>query len=149
MKQLMSIIAFLLFLLMGTIPACTTGATGPFFQKLESKEQGIAIVYLFAQWNIAPTRTYPIKANGEPVVKLVDGGYYPFRVAPGVVTFEVDTTARERIPVMLHAESGQTYFVQAIRKRHGEELKLLSEEQAIHLIVPCRLILDAPALKSP
>ena len=142
-----STIRLLVFLLILTIPACSTGATGPFFQKLESTEQGMALVYLFAPWNIEPTKAYPIKANGEPVLKLVDGGYYPFRVTPGTVTFEIETTARENIPVTLHAEPGQTYFVRAIRKRHGEELKLLSEEEAIHLITPCRLILERSTLE--
>ena len=127
---------------MWTISGCGTGATGPFFQKLESKEQGIAIVYLFVQWNIAHTKAYPIKANGETIVNLVDGGYYPFRVAPGDVIFETDGRGREKVRLVLHVESGQAYYVQAIRLRSGAELKLLSEEEAIHLIAPCRLIIE-------
>jgi hypothetical protein len=52
------------------------------------------------------------------------------------------------VPLILHAESGQTYFVQAIRYRLGNrELKLLSEEEAIHLITPCRLVLETPEYK--
>ena len=142
MKPPVSTIPVLLFLSMLAISSCVT--RGPFFQELEPQEQGMAIIYLFAQWNIAANSLYPIKANGDPLVKLVDGEYYPFRIAPGDVTFEIDTTAREKERLVLHAESGQTYFVQVIRMRYGGKLKLLTEEQAIHLITPCRLVVDTP-----
>ena len=154
MKPLVSTIVSL-FLLIGILTACGTRATGPFFEKLEAKELANAIVYLYAGAQIGPIITqtiYPIKANGVPVVKVVDGGYYPFRVSPGVVTFDVEGYGTPTIPLTLQVEGGQTYFVKAIRwGGYGAklELRLLSEEEAINDIAMCRLIVEPSAFKSP
>jgi hypothetical protein len=147
----------LIVLLLWTVSACGTRATGPFFQRLEAKEEAVGIIYLYAQQQIFPTFTqYPIKANGVSVVKLVDGGYYPFRVAPGVVTFEVETfgSKPESIPLTLQVEGGHTYFVRPrywnVRSPYARvELDLLTEEEGINEISSCRLILEPSALKSP
>ena len=148
MKQLVPV-ALLLTLLLLPVPACGTRATGPFFEKLETKELANAIIYLYAGAQIGPIitqRIYPIKANGVPVAKVPDGGYYPFRVAQGVVTFDVEGHGTPTIPVTLQVEGGQTYFVKAIQWGGGRyggakiELKLLSEDEAINDIAMCRLI---------
>jgi len=117
------------------MPGC--GTRGPFFEKLEPTEQGTAIVYLFVQWNIAANALCPITANGDPLAKLVDGEYYPYRVPPGDVIFETDGRG-EKERLVLHVESGRAYFVQIVRLRSGGKFKQLSEEEAVHLIAPCR-----------
>jgi len=155
MRQLATI-PLLLSLLIWTVPACGTRATGPFFEKLEAKELANAIVYLYANVQIGPIFTqtiYPIKANGVPVVNVVDGGYYPLRVAPGAVTFDVEGFGTKTIPLTLQVEGGQTYYVKATLWKRGYrfqvELKSLSEDEAINDIAMCRLILEPSALKSP
>lgn len=130
------------------VSACGTGATGPFFQNRDSKALPKATIYLYAQGQIAPVSTqemYRIKANGVPVVKLVDGGYYALQVAPGAVKLEVETRKLETIPVRLQAQAGHTYFVRpyywnARQPSARMELLVLTEDEAINEIVSCRLI---------
>lgn len=144
----LSTIPFFLFLLTCMVSACGTGATGPFFQNRDSKALPKATIYLYAQGQIAPVSTqemYRIKANGVPVVKLVDGGYYALQVAPGAVKLEVETRKLETIPVRLQAQAGHTYFVRpyhwnARQPSARMELLLLTEDEAINEIVSCRLI---------
>jgi Protein of unknown function (DUF2846) len=148
LRQSLSTIPILLFLVTCMVSACGTRATGPLFQNRDSKKLPKAIIYLYAQGQTAPAFTqemYRIKANGVPVVKLVDGGYYPLQVAPGAVKLEVETMRLETIPVRLQVEAGHTYFVRPYywNARHPSarmELLLLTEDEAINEILSCRLI---------
>jgi Protein of unknown function (DUF2846) len=148
LRQSLFTIPFFLFLVTCLVSACGTRATGPLFQNRDSKALPKATIYLYAQDQIVPVsrqEMYRIKANGVPVVKLVDGGYYAFQVAPGAVKLEVETRRLETIPVRLQVEAGHSYFVRPYysNARHPSarmELLLLTEDEAINEIISCRLI---------
>ena len=143
----LSTIPFFLLLLTCMVSACGTRATGPFFQNRDLKELPKATIYLYAQGQIRPPaqEMYRIKANGMPVVKLVDGGYYALQIAPGAVKLEVETRRLETIPVRLQVEAGHTYFVRpyywnARQTSARMELLVLTEDEAINEIISCRSI---------
>ena len=83
-RQSLSTIPFFLFLLTCMVSACGTRATGPFFQNRDLRELPKATIYLYAQGQIRPPaqEMYRIKANGVPVVKLVDGDTTRSRLLP-------------------------------------------------------------------
>ena len=146
-RQSLYRIPFFLFLLTCMVSACGTHATRPLFQNRDSKELTKATIYLYAQGQIRPPaqEMYCIKANGVPVVKLVDGGYYALQISPGAVKLEVETTRLQTLPVRLQVEAGHTYFVRpyywnARQPSARMELLVLTEDEAINEIISCRSI---------
>jgi len=111
--------------------------------------------------------SYTILASGTTVTRLDEGGYYPFRAAPGRMTFSLSgfsLLGEAGIQnLTIAGERGHTYFVkvvlvEAIRLYRGGsrvyQLFLVPEELAYAELSPLRLMATcrttegcAPSLK--
>jgi predicted small lipoprotein YifL len=85
-------------------------ATGPYFRPAEHLTPGQAMVYLYFPKQSGYSDSYTILANDTTVTRLDEGGYYPFRAAPGLITFSLAGVPTER-NFTVTIEPGRTYFV--------------------------------------
>ena len=74
------------------LAACQT-IDGPKFGAVETPPAGQAIVYIYKPKTYGKS-IYLIFANGEPVTKLMRGGYYPYYASPGELEIVADKQAR-------------------------------------------------------
>ena len=100
----------------------------------------MALIYYYRPSNFFGSGvSYDIKENGQSVVSLYNGGYYPHLTFAGYKTITAWTTT-----VSFYAESGKTYFIRG--KEHmglilyHPAIKLVPEEKALREIQMCRLI---------
>lgn len=81
------VLAYALIVLAAT--GCSR-ATGVHYRPAEVLPKNQALVYLYFPDVPEGLRWETVRANGRPVVRLDDGGYYPLLIAPGVTTFSVN-----------------------------------------------------------
>lgn len=97
-------------LLSTLLSACA--ASGPAFTSVSlTPDSPKALVYVYRPNRVAGSAiNYTVKANGTPVTKLENGGYFPLVIDPGSIEFEAKTEARTRVVVDVRA--GETRYVQ-------------------------------------
>jgi len=83
--------------------------------------------------------SFDIKENGQNIVTLYNGGYYPHMTLAGYKTITAGNST-----VSFYAESGKTYFIRG--KEHmglifyHPAIKLVPEDKAWREVQMCRLI---------
>lgn len=131
-----------------TLGGCSQ-ATGSYFHPAEHLASDQAMVYLYFPKQSGASDSYTISANGLTVTRLDEGGYYPFRAAPGRTTFSRPGWPDER-NLTVTIEPGRTYFVKvALIEDRGlfnrfYGLFLVHDELAYAEISPLRLMATCP-----
>lgn len=124
---------------------CNTQATGHFFSPAKHLGPDQTMVYLYFPRQPGP---YPhshtsLLANGTTVTRLDEGGYYPFRTAPGPMTLSL-AGEPDKQDLTIAGEPGHTYFVKVLIRYHEThryyQLFLVNEELAHGEMVPLRLM---------
>jgi hypothetical protein len=136
-------------LCIGWILGGCSQATGPYFRPAVHWGPEQAMVYLYFPKQSGASDSYTLLANGMTVTRLDEGGYYPFRAAPGRKTFSRPGGPDER-NLTVTIEPGRTYFVKValIEERplfsrfYG--LFLVHEELAYAEINPLQLMATCP-----
>lgn len=79
-------------------------ATGPAFQRVNPIPSGKGVVYVYrSPGGGAPLIYGTVTANNTPIMKIRDGGYFPYIADPGTVHFEVSTEATSEADVTVEA----------------------------------------------
>lgn len=85
-------------------------ATGQAFRKVDNMPDGMGVVYIYRPASFVGAAVSPeVEANGVPIIKLINGGYYPYFSKAGEVEFSAKTETRSA--VTLHIEAGQSYYI--------------------------------------
>lgn len=104
-KRLLNIA--LLFVAALLLASCATGAA---YQKVDKIPDGMGVVYIYRPASFVGAAVSPeVEANGVPIIRLINGGYYPYFSKPGEVEFSAKTETKSA--VTLHIEAGQTYYI--------------------------------------
>lgn len=129
---------------------CLTGCQtidGPKFVSVETPSEGEAIVYIYKPLTYGKS-IYLILANGEPVTKLMRGGYFIYHTPPGELKIAADKQARigELLEVFdiepdkkitLLVEAGMRYYVKIVGALNVR-LVQVDEQSALGELPECR-----------
>ncbi len=102
-----------MFLCIGWLLGACSHATGPDFRPAERLGPDQTMVYLYFPKQSGYSDSYTILANGTTVTRLDEGGYYPFRAAPGRMAFSLSGEPEEQ-NLTITGEPGHTYFVKVV-----------------------------------
>lgn len=92
-------------LLLGAMFLTSCGASGPAFTQV-TPPAGKGVVYIYRQSSFVGGGVFgTVKANGKPVTKIKNGGYYPYIASPGNNHFEVTTEVTNEANVMVEKGS--------------------------------------------
>lgn len=93
----------------GIMFLASCGSTGGNFQPVKPPP-GKGVVYVYRQPSFAGAPVYgTVKANGNPVTKIKNGGYFPYVGPPGDTVFSVATEAKDEATVTV-AENKPKYL---------------------------------------
>lgn len=121
--------------------ACSS--LGHKFDRLQTPNENEAIIYYYRPSKFLGSGVYyDIKENGENVITLYNGGYYPHRTTEGNKFISAKTEATEQISFPV--KNGEIYFVRG-KVNMGiiigqPSLKLVPKEKALKEIQNCRII---------
>ena len=135
-------------------------ASGPQFRAVNSPPSDAALVYIYrlkhynAWAGLIPNATsYKISINGERIVDLSNGGYYPF--IAGSTTNTLGSALKYRGAWILamaldrkellrtEFEPGQTYYLKFEVGAFGPKMTLVGETVGEKEVKECRLIAEA------
>jgi len=120
-------------------------ASGLSFGK-DTAPAGKAVVYVYRNAGIfGAGNALDLFANGQPITRITNGGYYDFAVAPGkvelgvltalrpiaILTALVDNAGGVRHLYTLHAEAGHTYYLRYEPGFGSEKLIPVAKEEAV------------------
>jgi hypothetical protein len=104
-KRLLSIA--LLFIAALLLVSCATGSK---FQKTDKIPEGMGLVYIYRPAiRTAALISSEVEANGVGIIKLINGGYYPYFSKPGEVEFSAKVGTGSAVTI--YVEAGQTYYI--------------------------------------
>lgn len=87
---------------------CTT--TGPKFTPISPIPEGKGLVYIYRSSSFIGCAVYgTVKANGTPIFKITNGGYYPYISDPGLVNISVTTEATNTATV--DVKKGEEHYL--------------------------------------
>ena len=120
-------------------------ASGPHFTAAPAPTPGKALVYVYRKSSFVGSAGYDkLYINGHFVTRIYTGGYVPYEVPPGTVSFALNPKA-EIIPgdvlvaalsnldqtkyekLRIEAEAGKTYYVNLYTQFIGHGMKLVDE----------------------
>jgi hypothetical protein len=109
------------------------------FKQVETIPSEKAVVYIYYSGD----SKFPlsIKANGEHVISLKKGTYYPYLTEPGAIEFTASFMGTS--PRVVDVQIGQTYYLKGgIPKAFSQppSLVLVSEETGMREIANCTLM---------
>ena len=112
----------------------------------QTASAGKAVVYVYRNAGIfGAGNALDLFANGQPITRITNGGYYDFAVAPGkvelgvltalrpiaILTALVDNAGGVRHLYTLHAEAGHTYYLRYEPGFGSEKLIPVAKEEAV------------------
>ncbi len=123
----------------GVLVLSGCAAHNPLFKQVENIPAGKAVIYIYYSGN----SKFPLcfKANGEDIISLKKGTYYPYVTEAGVKEFTASffgTATR-----VVDAQAGQTYYLKGSIPRvflEAPSLVLVSEEAGTREIATCTLM---------
>jgi len=138
----------------GSAPASASAPTlGTSFQPTEKIPADKAVVYIYRPAGSGAGGVaipFDVKANGKPVITLVQGGYYAYVTDPGNIefaTFEIGLMApNSTSSITVDAKAGQAYY---LKGAHGKglggraSLAPVSPEAGSNEIAGCKVITTA------
>ena len=88
--------------LLGAVMLTGCGASSSAFTPVNPIPAGKGVVYVYRKPSMMGAAVYgTVKANGQPVTKIRNGGYYPYVGPPGKAHFTVKTEATNEADVMV------------------------------------------------
>jgi hypothetical protein len=125
-------------------PNATLGSS---FQQAEKIPAGKAVVYIYRPIGADGKVPFGVKANGNVVTTLMQGGYYAYFTEPSQIeftAFEIGFMApTSTFSITVDAKAGQAYY---LKGAHGKglggraNLVLVSPEVGAQEIANCQLI---------
>ena len=137
------IVTLLISVLIGAIGLASCATLGPVYQQTDNIPDHVGLVYIYRPSEfVGGGVSYTVKANGADVIKLYNGGYFPYFTKPGEIEFSAKTESTTSVTVDVKA--GQEYYVKGdvgvgffVGRPH---LILVAPEVAKQEISGCKLI---------
>jgi hypothetical protein len=102
------LVAVAVVLALGSIVGCA-----PRFVPVTSVPPDQGLVYIFRPGSpLGAAILYTVTANGVPVVRLRNGGYYPYVTPPGQVVFSAQTETSSSVAI--NVAPGGTYYLRGM-----------------------------------
>ncbi len=126
------------------LPSCAP-TLGHVYQKPDKIQGNAGLVYLYRPKEIIGGGvSFTVKANGVPITKLYNCGYYPYFATPGETEFSAKTESKSS--VTLDVRAGEKYYIKGsvgvgffIGRPH---LIIVPADIAEKEIAECKLILE-------
>lgn len=119
----------------------TAGTLSHEFKKVEEVSGGMGLVYIYRPPRVLAPTEYSIKVNGERLIALRNGGYYPYLVKAGTVEFSAKMLHLSSVTI--DVEPGEIYYLRgtlALGWVPKPRLTVVSPEVGKEEIAKCRFI---------
>lgn len=110
MKKGFRIVFLIIGILVLALMLSSCATLGPQYQKVDSFQKNKGLVYIYRPSKfVGGGVSYTVSAGDTPVIKLYNGGYYPYFSEPGEIEFWAKTETKSS--VTLDVKPGQTYYI--------------------------------------